>query len=190
VEPAARLDHAEYTVLRETIASRGSLRPVMFLAGLSAWALALTLVLIWLPNPAGAVVPLVILAGTYEAIRALHVGVERIGRYLQVFHEEAMPADGPSWTPAWERTAMAFGPVVPGAGVHPYFFAIFLVATCTNFLAVVLPGPLPIELAGFSVPHGAFLTWMVYCERGMRRQRAEELTRFRQLRDSGASAPS
>ena len=45
-------------------------------------------------------VPLLILVAGFEAIFALHVNVERIGRYLQVFHEDD---DG------WEQVAMQFG---------------------------------------------------------------------------------
>ena len=45
-------------------------------------------VLVWLPNPLAAIVPLVVLVSTFEVVRVLHVGVERIGRYVQVFFEE------------------------------------------------------------------------------------------------------
>ena len=38
---------------------------------------------------------LAILVGGFEAIHALHVGAERIGRYLQVYYEDT--PDGPRW---------------------------------------------------------------------------------------------
>ena len=183
------LAQQEYAVLRETIKSRGGARPLVALAGVSAWAGAILGVLIWLPNPLGAVVPLLILVTAFEVIRSLHLGVERIGRYVQVFFEEVSPADisslGP---PAWEHAAMTFGPTIPGAGGHPLFFPIFLMATIANLIAVILPGPLPVELGTLLVPHVAFIFWMLYCDRGMRRQRAAELARFRELKARTAEA--
>ncbi|MGE0040033.1 MAG: hypothetical protein AB7H88_00165 [Vicinamibacterales bacterium] len=171
----------EYRVLRETIAARGSLRVTLLVAGVAAWAVVLVLVLAWVPNPVASAIPLVLLVATFEAMRGLHAGVERIGRYLQVFHEPAGPAAAP---PAWERTAMAFGPSLPGAGGHPLFVPVLLVATAANYLAVLLPGPLPIELAALAVPHAAFVAWMLVADRAARRQRATELARFQELKQS------
>jgi hypothetical protein len=176
----------EYSSLRDTIRSRGSLRVIVVLAGITAWAAALIAVLAWLPNPIASTVPLVVLLTTFEAARTLHLGVERIGRYLQVFFEQDT-SGSPLGGPSWEHTAMAFGPSLPGAGGHPYFLAVFLIATVVNFLAVLFPGPLPIEMATLSVPHVAFIVWLLYCEWGMRRQRIAELSRFRELRAQGAA---
>src|SRR5688500_20346910 len=78
----------EFSVLRDTVKSRGSARPLVCLAGLAVWAATVLAVLIWLPNPIAAVVPLMVLVTSFEVIRSLHLGVERIGRYLQVFFEE------------------------------------------------------------------------------------------------------
>ncbi|HUE88124.1 MAG TPA: hypothetical protein VMO26_18785 [Vicinamibacterales bacterium] len=174
----------EFAVLRETIRSRGGTRPLVLLGGMSAWAGVLVAVLAWLPNPLASVVPLVVLLATFEAVRTLHLGVERIGRYIQVFFEENPSGSAPTGAPAWEYTAMQFGPTVPGAGVHPYFIGVFLVAAVVNFLAVLFPGPLVLEWATLAVPHVAFVVWLVYCDRGMRRQRATELARYRAIRDS------
>jgi hypothetical protein len=153
-----------------------------FLAGICVWAAVLVTVLIWLPNPVAASVPLLVLLATFEVTRSIHLGVERIGRYLQVFYEERAGAESPLAPPAWERTAMAFGPAIPGAGGHPFFFPVFLIATVVNSLAVVLPAPVLVEGVTMAVPHVAFVVWMVYCERAMRRQRATELARFRELK--------
>lgn len=172
----------EFTVLRDTVRSRGNLRPVVLLIGVGAWSAMLIAVLAWLPNPLASAVPLVVLLATLEVLRSLHLGVERIGRYIQVFFEEDPSGGAPTAAPAWEHTAMQFGPSVPGAGGHPYFLAVFLVATVVNFLAVLFPGPLPIELATLAVPHVAFIVWLIYCDRGMRKQRTAELARFRELR--------
>jgi hypothetical protein len=172
----------EYAALRETIRARGGIRPVAFLVGFSVWAVVLTGVLTWLANPVAAVVPLLVLVATFEVVRSLHLGVERIGRYIQVFYEDIDPGRGPTTPPAWERMAMAFGPSVPGAGAHPYFLPLFLMASVVNFLAVLFPGPVAIELVTLGVPHVAFIAWLIYCDVGMRKQRASELTRFRALR--------
>lgn len=170
----------EFQALRDTIRTRGNLRLTICLTGLATWGLALVAVLAWLPNPIAGTIPLLLLLTTFEVNRMLHLGVERIGRYLQVFYEDAVVA--PAETPAWERTAMSFGPSVPGAGGHPLLLPIFMLATLVNMLAVLLPGPIPLELVIYSVPHVALLIWMIYADYGMRRQRARELERFRELR--------
>ena len=87
--------------------------------------------------PLAVVFPLLVLAGTFEAVFALHVGVERIGRYLQVFHDDA-----------WEQTAMAFGPPLAGTGTDPLFAGLFGLATVCNFLPVLVGGSAPAELGG------------------------------------------
>lgn len=172
----------EFRALRAAVAARGLWRSALALAGLGLWAGLLVATLIALPYPVVAIVPLLVLVGTFEVIRPLHVGAERIGRYLQVFHEERVGADTPGAPPAWERTAMALGAAVPGAAGHPLFVPIFALATVANLLAVLLPGPVPVELGLLAVPHGAFLIWLGLADRAMRTQRARELARFRELR--------
>jgi hypothetical protein len=173
---------SEYVILRRTIAQRGALRPVLALGGIGLWVAALTAVLIWLPYPVAAAIPLLLLAVTFEVIGPLHFGAERIGRYLQVFYEEdGDPGRALNDTPSWERIAMSFG-AVPGAGGHPLFVPIFFLATAINYLSVLLPGPVPLELGVMAVPHLAFLAWLIAADRAMRNQRAIELARFRELR--------
>lgn len=181
-----RPSSAEYLVLRTTISARGSLRPVLFVAGLGIWAVLLTAVLVLLPYPLAVAIPLVVLAATFEAIRPLHFGAERLGRYLQVFYEELGQTGRPlSDVPSWERVAMSLG-TVPGTGGHPLFVPIFFIATIVNYLPVLLarPAAVPVELGMLAVPHVAFVVWMIACDRAMRTQRASELARFRQLRDA------
>ena len=87
----------EYRSLRATIRQRGSVRLCVFVGGLAAWAagaMASTLINV----PLVTVIPLLVLAASFEAVFALHIGVERVGRYLQVFHGDT-----------WEQSAMAFG---------------------------------------------------------------------------------
>lgn len=175
----------EYRVLRDTIAVRGSLRPVLALIGLAWWAATVTAVLAWIPYPMAAAIPLMVLLVTFEVIRPLHFGAERLGRYLQVFYEEAGQPERPlSETPSWERVAMRLS-AVPGTGGHPLFVPVFFLATVANTLPVLLAQPpaTPIELAALGVPHLAFLIWLFNADRSMRSQRAAELAQFRRLRD-------
>lgn len=177
----------EYVALRDTIRTRAGARPWVFLAGFSAWAVTLVAVLSWLPNPVGALVPLLVLVASFEVVRMLHLTVERVGRYVQVFFEERGSSGRALEPPAWERTAMALGPSLPGAGGHPFFLPLFLLATLVNLLAVVLPGPVPVEVGTLAVPHVAFVVWMLTCDRAMRRQRTTDLSRFRALRTPPAA---
>jgi len=168
-------------VLRKTIAQRGALRPVLVLCGTGIWAALLTAVLVLLPYPVAASIPLMVLVVTFEVIRPLHFGAERIGRYLQVCYEEQGEPGRPlSDTPSWERVAMGFG-AVPGVGGHPLFVPAFVLATAINYLAVLLPQPVAIEMSVMAVPHLAFIAWLVAADRAMRNQRAIELARLREL---------
>ncbi len=123
------LTESEYTVLRHTIASRGTARITLLPVTLIGWALVAGTLTVLGNNPATSLFPLAVLAGGFEAIHAMHVGVERIGRYLQVFYEGT--ADGP----LWETTAMAVGPALPGGGVDPLFTVIFALATLLNLMS-------------------------------------------------------
>ena len=172
---------SEYLVLRKTIAHRGALRPILVLSGFGIWAALLIAVLVLLPYPVAAAIPLLALVVTFEVIRPLHFGAERIGRYIQVFYEEAGdPGRAISDTPSWERVAMSFG-VVPGVGGHALFVPLFLIATALNYLAVLLPRPEAIELSVMAIPHLAFIAWLVATDRAMRAQRGLELARLREL---------
>jgi hypothetical protein len=181
----------EYRALREAVTHRTHLRSSLALGGIVAWAALLVATLVTLPYPVASLIPLLVLVATFEVIRPLHAGAERIGRYLQVFVEEAAEAPGDDTAaprgglhaPAWERTAMAFGPAVPGAAGHPLFVPLFAMATAVNLLAVLLPSPLAVEWAVLAVPHGAFVGWLWRADRGMRQQRSAELARYRALRD-------
>src|SRR5687768_7892962 len=130
----------EFTVLRQTIAARGTVRMALLPATVIGWTLVTVSLL---PRDAGAdwallgLLPLSVLIGGFEAIHALNVGVERIGRYLQVYYEGA--ADGP----AWETTAMAVGPGLPGGGIDPLFTVVFSALAALNLTLAFpeLPSP-------------------------------------------------
>jgi len=172
---------SEYLVLRETIARRGALRPILVLAGMATWGALLIAVLALLPYPIAAAIPLLVLLVTFEMIRPLHFGAERIGRYLQVFYEEAGEPDRlMKDTPSWERVAMSFG-AVPGVGGHPLFVPLFMLATAVNYLAVLLPRPVAIEMGVMAVPHLALIVWLITVDRAMRKQRSIELARLRAM---------
>jgi hypothetical protein len=146
------------------------------------WALVLTAVIAWLPYPVAAAIPLVVIAATFEAIRPLHFGAERIGRYLQVFYEEDGEPDRPLRdTPSWERVAMRFG-AMPGVGGHPLFVPIFFLATLTNYVAVIIPGPLPVEMGVMAVLHAALIAWFLAAHAATRKQRQAELARMHELK--------
>ncbi|PYR66408.1 MAG: hypothetical protein DMF88_16425 [Acidobacteria bacterium] len=81
------LSDTEYSVLRKTIAARGTARMVLFPVTMIAWASLALIVLTLAEAPVASLLPLAVLAAGFEAIHALHVGVERIGRYLQVYYE-------------------------------------------------------------------------------------------------------
>ena len=177
----------EFRALRDAIARRGTVRVVLQWAGLVAWAPVLVAVLVWLPFPVAAAIPLLLLVATFEAARTLHLGVERIGRYLQVFHEPDPPAPGDA---RWEHVAMALGPRVPGAAGHPLGVPVFLMATLLNGLAVMIPGPQPVEWIAMLLLHLAFVAWMAVCDQRMRRQRLQELAELTRLRDADGARGS
>jgi len=163
----------EYKALRATISQRGSVRTCVFVAGLAIWSMV-ALAATFISIPLITVLPLLLLAGTFEAIFALHVGVERIGRYLQVFHQDR-----------WEKTAMAFGAPLAGTGSDPLFIVFFGLATMCNFVPVLLAEPLRIELAMLGGVHALFIVRLVVARRVAGRQRAADLERFKNLRDNG-----
>src|SRR4030095_12538391 len=116
------LKDAEFRVLRETIASRGTVRHALLPATLVGWALVAGVFLAFSEVATATLMALGVLVAGFEAIHGLHVGVERIGRYLQVFYENH--GDGP----LWESTALRLGPGLPGAGVDPLFTLVLLAA--------------------------------------------------------------
>src|SRR4029453_8265216 len=87
--------------MRATIAQRGTARMILVPVTFVAWAATAIATAAVITVAISTLVPLMVLAGGFEAIFALHVNVERIGRYLQVFHE---PDDT-----GWETVASRFG---------------------------------------------------------------------------------
>lgn len=173
------LGRIEYEALRSTIRERGTARLCVGVAGLAAWgALAMVLLIAGLSG-AVVLVPLVVLVATFEINFFIHTGVERIGRYLQVFHEERTDSLG------WETTAMNYGArFSSGAGpaLDPLFSFIFFSAATVNFLSSLTVFEMRYDwLAVSLVAHLAFNYRIVRARRFSVTQRAIELEHFRSL---------
>jgi hypothetical protein len=125
-------------------------------------------------------VPLLVLVAGFEAVFALHVNVERIGRYLQVFHER----EG-----GWEQVAMEFGRQFPGTGPDPLFSRHFLLATSVNFLPAALGGDVP-ELVVIAVLHLIFINRVRIARAFAATQRARDLERFETLFHARGTEPA
>jgi hypothetical protein len=171
----ASLRTAEFAALRRTIAGRGTARMVIMPVTCAVWAGLAIVLFLFGQLPITSLLPLAVLIGGFEAIHALHVGSERIGRYLQVHYEAA--ADGPQW----ETAAMTVGPALPGGGVDPLFSVVFVGATAVNFLTTLEPVPPWEELAILTACHAGFVFRVLRARLAASRQRAVELESFRAL---------
>ena len=169
------LSETEFAVLRQTIAWRGTARMVLVPVTILGWATLALVLLLFSTLPVAPIFSLAVLVAGYEAIHALHVGTERIGRYLQVQYEAESPG------PRWETTAMAVGPALPGGGIDPLFSIVFGLCTLANMLPVLLPQPTNIELGILGVVHAAFVLRIGRGRWAASRQRAVELESFKTL---------
>src|SRR6266853_3662933 len=168
----------EYRSLRVTIAARGTARVWVFLVGIVAWAALITATAALAALPIATLLPLLVLVAAFEAVFSLHVGVERIGRYIQVFLEEGH---------GWEHAAMAFGRPLRGTRVDPLFTVCFLIATLLNFVPVLLAEPVAIELWVVGAVHLFVAIRILLGRRSATRQRAADLKRFLELKAAGGS---
>lgn len=165
----------EYQALRDTIRERGTVRMCAVLGGLIAWGVLAIGLLIAELEGAVALVPFLVLAATFEINFFIHTGVERIGRYLQVFHEEREGAAG------WETVAMSYGAKFP-SGLDPLFSAIFAAAAALNFVSsIAVAGRRPWWIVFSLAGHLAFGYRIVSARKLARAQRALDLDRFRNL---------
>lgn len=173
----------EYRALRATIRERGTARVWIFVVGMGIWAGLVIGTAALASLPEATLLPLLTLAGVFEAIFALHTGVERVGRYIQVFYESETP-DASNW----EYTAMAFGRAFSGSALDPLFGRFFWIATILNFIPAVLAGALPIEWTAIGIAHVVFIARVVVAERHAARQRPLDLDHFQKLK-SGTIGP-
>lgn len=165
----------EYAVLRQTIAHRGTARMLVAPGSCLGWA-ALTILH---QGPESSIVApllsLAVLVAGFESVHALHVGTERIGRYLQVYYEADVNG------PRWESTAMLVGPALPGGGIDPLFSGLFLGASVLNLMAARPSLSFPAPLAVVALLHAAFAFRIVRARLAATRQRAVELESFKAL---------
>ena len=159
---------AEFEALRATIRERGTVRMILLPVSLALWAGTAIATTAVVTLPIATLVPLLVLASGFEAIYALHVNVERIGRYLQVFHE---PEGG------WEHVAMTFGQRFPSRSPDALFSGIFLIAAALNYLPVALGGTLP-ELVVAGMLHLLLAIHIGTARQRAARQRLLDLERF------------
>jgi hypothetical protein len=168
----------EYKALRQTIRQRGSLRIGLFVAVLTIWGAATIATAALAALPIATLLPLLLLAAGFEAINQVHVAVERIGRYLQVFFDDSDGQPGREW----ERTAMAYGRLHPG-GSDPLFCIHFVFATVLNFVPVLLAEPVALEVTIVGAVHLMFIGRIFFARRASARQRGLDLERFRRIRE-------
>jgi len=167
----------EYRALRATIRERGTARVWIFVAGLGIWAGLVIGTASLASLPEATLLPLLALAGAFEAVFALHTGVERVGRYIQVFYESESPDSS-----NWEYTAMAFSRAFSGSASDPLFGRFFWIATVLNFIPAMLAGAVPVEWTVIGLAHVIFIVRVVVAERHASRQRAVDLDHFQKLK--------
>jgi hypothetical protein len=123
-------------------------------------------------------VPLVVLVAGFELVFALHVGVERIGRYVAVFYEAAPEM------PKWETAIAAFGRSAARqtTQTHVLLATEFILATGINLLFAIQPHgyALPESLA-MAVFHAAFIARVAQAVRQAARQREMDAAAFRAI---------
>jgi hypothetical protein len=170
-------EQVEYAALRATIRERGTARVYIFAAGLAAWGAIAVATAALASTPLAPILPLVVLVATFEAVFALHVGVERVGRYLQVFYETAAPPRG-----GWEHAAMAFGRPRGAATADALFSVPFLVAALVNIAPALILEPTRPELVLVGGAHALFVLRLLVARAAAGRQRAIDLARFQAMK--------
>ena len=163
----------EYSAMRATIRERGTARMVLAPIVFIAWAAIAVATAAVITVALSTLVPLVVLAAGFEAIFALHTNVERIGRYLQSYHEDAG---------GWEHVAMEFGRRFPGKGPDPLFSRLFAAAVSINYLPAALGGT-PIEMGLLALLHFVMIYRIRSARQAAAGQRALDLERFTSLRN-------
>jgi hypothetical protein len=187
----AQLAVEEYRALRATIRERGSLRVLVTAITFLSWAAFLLVAFSLFVVPYIALVPLAALWAGFEVAYAIHIGVERIGRYLELRYE-TVTGDGPRWE------HLAARPPGPSGGVHALFLPVFMVAIVIGLLtaALMAAGPAAaengatIELLVVAVLHGAVLARMLAAARFAASQRDRDRAALRAALDTGSSPSS
>jgi hypothetical protein len=174
----------EYRALRDTIRERSTARVWMALAGFSVWAGLAVAAAALAPLPVATLLPLLLLMLTFEIVLALHVGVERVGRYIQVFFEDASADRG------WEHQAMELGRRFPGGSPDPLFAAFFWSAIVLNLAPAVTANPTPIEWGVVGAAHSLAFARIALGRHHAAGQRARDLERFTTLKAQSNEQPA
>jgi hypothetical protein len=162
---------AEFTALRQTITARGTVRVVLVVVAVAAWGMLALIEGLYSDLPLLAMVPLTVLIVGFEAVWALHVGVERIGRFIQVTYESR---DGAGW----ETSAMRASPGLPGGGADPLFSVVFAMASLVNLAVAFVAAPTPLEIVLLFAAHAALLLRLARARMVASRQRRADLDAF------------
>ena len=153
---------------------RGTVRIVLLLVTLLGWSALPWCCCSSAALPVAALFTLAVLAAGFEAIHALHVGVERIGRYLQVYLRDGRPMA----RVGNHRHGRSARRSPAGASTRSSR-CVFASAAVLNLIPALVPEPTPIELECCSALHLAFLIRVVRARGAAARQRAVELETFR-----------
>lgn len=163
----------EFRALRDTIRERGTTRVVLVTVACVAWASLAAAIVLVAPVALLLLLPLVVLSAGFEVNFSMHLGIERIGRYLQVAFEE--PGGG------WETASLEFARRFSIKSVDPLFFWVFVAAVSGNFLCVLLTNAVTMDLAVVTLVHVGVLLRFVLARRTAAGLRADDLARFREV---------
>jgi hypothetical protein len=164
----------EFRALRATIQQRGTVRMAVVPLVFVGWAGTAVATAAVITVAVSTLVPLLILIAGFESVFALHVNVERIGRYLQVFHEREETG--------WETVASRVGQRFAAAAPDPLFGRLFVLATSVNFLPAALGWENLPELVVLAVLHLLFINRIRLARAFASTQREKDLTVFLTLR--------
>lgn|SRR5262249_55341497 len=171
-------EQLEYRALRATIRERGTARVYIFVGGFAVWSALVVATAALAFSPLATLLPLLVLSAVFEAVYALHVGVERIGRYLHVVHEAAAAPV----TARWEHAAAAFGHPKGAAAIDALFSIPFLTASVFNVAPALILEPTQPELIFIGGAHALFVVRLLVARETARRQRAIDEARFEELK--------
>ena len=163
---------AEFDAIRAAISQRSTARVILLPIVFAAWGALTVAATAAIAVALGTLIPLLVLAAGFEAVFALHVNVERLGRYLQVFHERDANE--------WEHVTAAFGNQFAGTP-DPLFTRLFILATSVNFFPVALGGE-RWEVALIGICHFALVYRVRKAQTFAAAQRSKDLKAFETIR--------
>jgi hypothetical protein len=181
---AEALTVEEFKALRATIRERGTARVIVALITFVTWAV-LVMTTGLTTHPMLSLVPLLVLEAGFESVLSLHVGAERVGRYLRIYYEASADA------PKWETVIAAFGrtPAAHGSGLDALFAWTFVIAALFNgalaFWTIWLGSSEIIVEPGFwgvVVAHVAFLFRVAAGRQYAHHQRRADAAAFESVR--------